>query len=67
MRSYAPMLDDDLKRLTEQLAGRPAIFIREPYLAPGTIMWDVEQLPRVLAAPDVFDSLQKRIQQGKQG
>jgi hypothetical protein len=59
---YDPKFDADLKRLGEQLAGRAPVFVKEPALERGTIMWDVEKLPRVFAAPDVFDSLRRRFE-----
>jgi hypothetical protein len=48
-------------RLAEQLGPRRPEFTEERWLEPGTIAWDVEWLPRVFVAPDVFAALKTRI------
>jgi hypothetical protein len=46
--------------LSAALAGREPVFVKETMLAPGTLFWAVEYLPRVFMAPDVYDVLLQR-------
>lgn len=56
----ARSIDADLERLAQQMGNREPQFVVERHLVPGTIMWDVEHLPKVFVSPDVGLALRKR-------